>query len=219
MTRTRAVGFLLLLCVAGLGWHLVHRAPAAAPSATATGFPQPSPSPSFATTSADDARTAASPTTATPTPLTVTPQPPDTTLVQADVPQDSSVGPRPTPGPHQGQVEAEEPPVDQLTDAQLQAALERQTADRERVRPDREHDAAAAAWQHLQPTLAAANTWTDIEQRAAVALLIGQHTDPTQPVPVNVITTWTGTDPEGVTGAHRAETKLLYTNHTWWPVN
>lgn len=220
MFRTRAIGFLLLLCIAGLGWHLLHQAPAATPSATATTPGQaPVPSSSATSTPIDDHHTHET-TPTTPTRLAVTPQPPNTTPVQADVPQDSSAGPRTTPGPNQRQVEAEEPPVDQLTDAQLQAALERLTVGQARLQPDLEHLAAAAAWQRIQPALTASNTWTDIEPRAAVALLIGQHTDPTQPVPVNVITTWSGTDPEGVTGVRRAETKLLYhhTDNSWQPL-
>jgi len=221
--RIRAIGFLLLVCIAGLGWHLLHRTPAATPSATATSLRQPSPPPSSATTPIDD--TLIDDThidkPQTTTPLAVTPQPSDSTPMQADVPQDSSGSRRPTPGPDQRQIEAEEPPVDQLTDAQLQAALERQTVGQARLQPDLERLAAAAAWQRVQLAFTAANTWTDIEQRAAVALLIGQHTDPTQPVPVNVITTWSGTDPEGVPGVHRAETKLLYhsTDNSWQPLN
>lgn len=218
MFRTRAVGFLFLLCIAGLGWHLLHRTSAATPPATPISLRQPSPPPTSATTPTDDTHTDELPAT-TPTGLAVTPQPPDSTPVQGDVPQDSSAGPRPAPGSGQRQVEAEELPVDQVTDTQLQAALERQTAGRARLQPDLEHDAAAAAWRQVEATLTAANTWINIEQRAAVALLIGQHSDPAQPVPVNVITTWSGTDTEGVIGVHRTETKLLYTDDSWRPVN
>ena len=218
MFRTRAVGFLLILCIAGLGWHLLHRAPAATPSVTPISLRQPSPPPTT-TPIHNGTRTAESPATA-PTGLAVTPQPPEITPVQTDVPQDSRAGPRPAaPGPGQRQVEAEEPPADQVSDTQLQTALERQTAGQARLQPDLEHDAAAAAWQQVQAALTAANAWTDIEQRAAVALLIGQHSDPTRPVPVNVITTWSGTDTEGVLGVHRTQTKLLYVDDTWRPVN
>lgn len=226
MLRTRAAGLLLLLCIAAVGWHLTRQpAPAPATPAAATSTAQAQPpwaaaSPSTGATAATSA--AAEPAPGAPsaptTPLAVTPRP-TATPVRADVPQDHGTSPRPAPGPDQRRVEADEPSVDQLTDAQLQDALDRQTAGQGRLQPALEHAAAAAAWQQVEPTLTAARTWSHIERRAAVALLLGQHTDPTQPIPVNVITTWTGTDLDGLTGVHRAETKLLYLDNTWQPLN
>jgi hypothetical protein len=114
-------------------------------------------------------------------------------------------------------VVSDEPPVGQVTDTQLQAALERQTAGQTRLQSDLEQSAAAAAWQRIEPSLTKEGTWTDIEPRAAVALLIDQHENWDEPVPVKVITTWSGTDPDGMTGVHRAQTKLLYhpASHRW----
>lgn len=212
MTRIRAVGLVLLLCIAAVGWFLVRQPPTTPPTSTSTGPARRPP----ATAPAPAARSGAEPSSppATETPLAVTPRP----TVLADVPQDRGASPGATPGPDQRRVEAEEPSVDQLTDAQLQAALDRQTAGQGRLEPALQHAAAAAAWKQIQPTLTASRTWSHIEQRAAVALLIGQD-DPAQPIPVKVVTTWTGTDPDGLIGVHRAETKLLYVDNTWQPLN
>lgn len=215
MSQSRTIGLLLVLCAAVFGWQLIRQPPPpAAPPVTGTAQTLP-PTGSPATTGAADTGAAEPPTT--PTLLAATPQPPSSAPVQGDVPQDSGTSPRPTPGPGQRQVEVEEPPVDDLTDAQLQTALDRQTAGQSRLQSGLEQAAAAAAWQQIHPTLTAARTWSHIQRRAAVALLIGQDTDPAQPVPVKVITTWTGTDPEGVTAVHRATIKLLYhsTDSTW----
>lgn len=219
MTRTRAVGLVLLLCIAAVGWFLVRQPPTTPPTSTSTGParrpPATAPAPGAARSEAEQAPSSPP---ATETPLAVTPRP-TATPVLADVPQDRGASPGATPGPDQRRVEAEEPSVDQLTDAQLQAALDRQTAGQGRLEPVLEHAAAAAAWKQIQPTLTASRTWSHIEQRAAVALLIGQDSDPAQPIPVKVVTTWTGTDPDGLIGVYGAETKLLYVDNTWQPLN
>lgn len=227
MTRTRAAGLLLLVCVGFLGWHLIHQSPTATPSVTSSStlsiYPTSAATrPSAGVTSAAAPRTVASPSTA-PTPRADPPSavtaPATPTPVDADVPQDRGASSGATPGPDQRRVEAEEPSVDQLTDAQLQAALDKQTAGQARLLPALEHAAAAVAWKEVRPNLTGAHTWSDVDRRAAAALLLGQDADPAQPIPVNVVIIWTGTDPDGVLGVHRAETKLLYTDSTWQPLN
>lgn len=219
MTRTRSAGLLLLLCAGFLGWHLIHQTPT--PSATSSSM-QPTHSPSAATRPSADA-TPAAPRSAAPTPGIDPPSavkaPATPAPVDADVPQDRGASSRATPGHDQRRVEAEEPSVDQLTDAQLQAALDKQTAGQRRLQPALENAAAAAAWKQIRPTLISAHTWTGISQRAAAALVLGQDTDPAQPTPVKVVIIWTGTDLDGVLSVHRAETKLLYTHSTWQPLN
>jgi hypothetical protein len=125
-----------------------------------------------------------------------------------------------TPGPDRRRVEAEEPSADQVTDAQLQSALDRQTADERRLEPTQERAAVAAAWKQVHPHISAARTWSHVKQRAAVGLLVNEG-EAAQPVVVNVVTVWSGDDPQGVTEVHRAETRLTYrsSDNTWQPLS
>lgn len=219
MTRTRTAGLLLLLCAGFLGWHLIHQT--STPGATSSSTKSTN-SASAATRPSADV-TPAAPRSAAPTPSVDPPSavkaPATPAPVDADVPQDRGASSGATPGNDQRRVEAEEPSVDQLTDAQLQAALDKQTDGQRRLQPALENAAAVAAWKQIHPTLISAHTWSDISQQAAAAILLGQDTDPAQPTPVKVVIIWTGTDLDGVLGVHRAETKLLYTHNTWQPLN
>lgn len=84
-------------------------------------------------------------------------------------------------------------PRDEVSDADLQRALERQHSGRQPA-PPHDREAIGVAWQYLRQDIAESMTWTKPRRRAAIAILAGPNADPTNPVAVTVTITWAARD-------------------------
>lgn len=98
-------------------------------------------------------------------------------------------------------------PRDQVSDAELQRALEHQYSDPQ-PEPPYDREAIEMAWQHQRQDIASSMVWTQPRKRAAVALLVGPNADPSNPVAVTVTITWSAHDRAGESVLKRSSIDL-----------